>query len=425
MKNCYPFVVNLIRLLPPVVALVLVGTWLGILHLSIAATESQNRMLRAHIAAARLVGPARAGNQAKAAEKPAKDGGPLDWRKLAGVVGEMQKSGGLGDLRTMVHFQQRLQTMTREELVAALDEVATLELPAASGAMLEQLLVTPLIDKDPALVLTRFTARLGGPDEAIHRQLAAALKAYATSDPRKAAAWFDQQVGAGKFDSSALNGRSQTRLQFEGALLGVLVGTDPSAAAGRLAALPDDQRAEAIGNAALDPGAKADLTTFAKLVRSQVPASEQSAAFARQAGQWAAQGGYDGATEYLTSIKFTPDERLACIEQAVMTQVFSTTKKLGAADLDSLREWVGSQAPQVSDSLTANVLCAAALGNRKLDFAQAAELAIHCSQADGDDDVLINFVETWAARGNKEQARELAEKISDAKRRAATLKRLE
>jgi len=418
--------VNLIRLLPPAVALVLVGTWLAIQQLSIAATDSQNRMLREHIAVARLGSPPGSVSSAVAAsDKLAKDSGPLDWRKLAGVVMERQKSGGLGDLRMIVHFQQRLQTMTREELVAALDEITALELPAASRATLEQLLLAPLIDKDPALVLTRFTSRLGDPDEVMNRQLAAALRAYAILSPRQAADWLDQQVAAGKFESAALNGRNQTRLQFEAALLGVLLTADPTTAVARLAALPQDQRAEAIGNAALVQGIKVDLTWYARLVRGQVPPSDQAAAFARQAALWVVQGGYGSVSEYLNAIKFSPDERLACIEQAVTTQIFSSNRKLVAAELDSLREWVNSLAPQETASITAKVLCTAALGTRKLDFSQAAELAIQYSQASGNDDVLIRFVENWAARSNKDEARDLADKITDAKRRADTLKRLE
>jgi len=417
--------VNLIRPLPPAVALVLVGTWLGIQLLAISTMESENGVLRKAIAAARLLAAGGKGGHAKAADKLARDTGPLDWAKLAAVAAEMQKSGGLGDLRTMVHLQQRLRGMTREELVAALDEIAAIELPAASRAALEPLLIGPLLEKDPALVISRFTERLDNHDDAMDRQLAVALKAWAKSDPRHASEWFDQQVAAGKFASAALNGRSQSRLQFEGALLGVLLTSDPSGAAGRLAALPEDQRAEAIGNASLASTTQADLTAFAKLVRSQVPASEQAAAFARQAAQWVAQGGYANVTAYLNAIKFTADERVACIEQAVATQLFSNSNRLATADLDTLREWVGSQAPQLTDSVTGKVLCTAAIGNRKLDFAQAADLAVQYSQASGNDDVLITFVENWAARSNKDEARELAAKISDAKRRAETLKRLE
>jgi hypothetical protein len=35
----------------------------------------------------------------------------------------------MGDMRTMMRFQQRLQAMTQEELVAALDEIGALDLP--------------------------------------------------------------------------------------------------------------------------------------------------------------------------------------------------------------------------------------------------------------------------------------------------------
>jgi hypothetical protein len=292
------------------------------------------------------------------------------------------------------------------------------------------LLIGPLMVKDPALVLARFTDRLGDPDEAMEQQLADALRAWATSDSRKAAAWFDQQIAAGKFDSTALSGKSQKRLQFESALLGVLVTSDPAAAAGRLAALPADQRAEAIGNAPLSAPTKASLTTFSRLVRSQVPEAEQAGAFARQAGQWVAQGGYAQggyakASEYLDVIKITPDERLACVEQAVATQLFSNNRKLVAADLDSLREWVTTQAPQVTASVTGKVLCLAALDAHKLTFAEATGLAVQYRNASGNDEVLASFAENWGARSNKGEARELAAQISDAKRRAEVLKLLE
>jgi hypothetical protein len=415
------------HLLPPAVALVLVGTWLGVQQLSISALQAEIGMLRKHMAAARLVAPAGDAAHAKtaAADTLAQDRGPRDWVKLAGIAAEMQKSAGIGDLRAMVRMQQRLQAMSRDELVAALDELAAAELPAAARALLEPLLVGPLIAQDPALVLARFTDRLGGPDEAMEQQLADALKAWATSDSRKAAAWFDQQIAAGKFDSTALSGKSQQRLQFESALLGVLLTADPAAAAGRLAALPADQRADAIGNAPLSAPTKQNLTTFARLVRSQVPAAEQAGAFARQAGQWAAQGGYGKATEYLDAIKISAEERIACVEQAVATHLFSNNRKLVSADLDSLRAWVTSQAPQVTASVTGKVLCTAALDKDKLTFAEAAELAMQYRKASGNDEVLASFVENWGARSNKEEARDLAAQITDAKRRAEVLKLLE
>lgn len=418
---------NLIRLLPPAVALVLVGAWLGVQYLAMAAMESQNAMLRKHIAAARLGTPGSEAGYAKGAapDKPSAATNPLDWEQLAGHLVEIQKGGGTGDPRTLLRFQQRLQAMGEEEILAALDETAALELPAASRSLLELWLIGALIEKNPELVLTRFMARLGDLDAAMDRLLAAALTAWARQDWRKATAWFDQQISSGRFDSTALDGKSQTRLQFEGALLGVLLASDPAAAAGRLAALPDEQRADAIGNASLRAPTKADLTAFARLVRSHVPAADHAAAFARQAAQWAAQGGYANVTEYLNGIKAGPDERIACIEQAVTTQLFSNNKKLAASDLDKLREWVGVEAPQLTASITGKVLCAAALGNLKLDFAEAAALAVRFSQAGGNDDVLVAFVEDWAVRANKDEARELAGKITDARRRAEILKRLE
>jgi hypothetical protein len=64
-------------------------------------------------------------------------------------------------------------------------------------------------------------------------------------------------------------------------------------------------------------------------------------------------------------------------------------------------------------------------GSRKLDFSEAAELAVQYHDASDNDDVLLSFLNGWGARQNKEQARILAGKISDAKRREEILQNLQ
>lgn len=418
-----------IHFLPPVAALVVAATWLGIQRHSMAVMKHDNLVLQQHLAAARAT--AAIGDLSRAtAEAPdqtARDKRPIDWRKIAGQFADMQ-NGGLRDLRTMMRFQTRIQAMTQQELVAALDEIATLDLPAASRAMLEQMLIGPLIQKDPEFALTRFIDRLQDDHGSVGWQLSHALQEWAKKDVTKASAWFDQQIAAGKFDSKTLDGKSQSRLRFEGNLIGVLLASDPAAAARRLGALPADQRAEALGNSHGwgSPAASAeDQLAMAKLVRDQVPAKDQTQIFGQQASRLVAQGGYAKVTEYLDRIAATPAERDVCVEQAATGKLWSNKDKLAREDLDAMRTWAATQAPDATDRVTGKVLASAMQGNHKLEFAEAAGLAVQYGRASGTDEVLGTFLESWPARNNKEQARALAAQIGDEKRRAQILRNLQ
>lgn len=416
---------KLIRLLPPVVALCVVGTWIGVQRRSLAAVEQENTLLQKHIAAVRsgagAADPARA--KAVAADKTAKDK-RFDWKKIAEQFSEMQRGGGMGDMRTMLRLQQRLQAMSQQELIAALDEIAGLDLPAASRAMLEQLVMGPLSQKDPELALNRFLDRQQDDQHGMMSwQLANAFQEWAKKDPAKAGFWFDAQIAAGKFESKALDGKSQSRMQFDGNLIGVLLASDAGAAARRLAAIPEDQRAAVIRNYAYNLLKEADQVALAKLVREQVPAKEQAALLSQQASRLV-HDGYAKVTEYLARIEATPAERSACVEQSAITKMSSNGKKLAVEDLDAMREWVGSQAPAVTGSVTGKVLANATQGGRQLEFAAAAELAVQYNQSGGSDEVLGTFLESWPAREHKDEARLLAARITDEKRREKILKNL-
>lgn len=419
---------HIIRWLPPAVALLVVGSWMGIQRRSIATMQADNVMLCQQLAAARPAVPDGDSPPAKPAglDQLAKDNkGRTDWKKLAGQLAAMEH-GGMGDLRTMIRLQQRVQAMTRDELVAALDEIAALDLPDASRSMLEQLLIDPLIRQDPELALTRFSHRLQDGPGALAWQLGLAFREWAKKDADQAIRWFDQQIAAGKFASKSLDGRSQARIQFEAMLMGDLLAADPAAAARRLAAMPEDQRAEVMRNGSPSALKEADQLTFAKLVRENVPANEQAQLFSKQASQLAKGGGYDQVTAYLERIAATPAERTACVEQAASSLLIrSNDKPATTADFEALRAWVGSQAPDATERVTGRLLGEATQGNGKMAFSEAGALAVQYSQAGGTDEVLGAFLDSRAARENKEQARVLAEKITDEKRRTAILKSLE
>jgi hypothetical protein len=307
-----------------------------------------------------------------------------------------------------------------------LDEVAALDLPKESREMLEQMLIGPLAEKDPEYALTKFIDRLHDTAGVLSWQLSHAMQQWAKKDPAAAIAWFDRQIAAGKFDSKSLDGKSQPRIQFEGNLISVLLGSDPDAAGRRLGALPEDQRKEVLSRFSYQPLKEEEQFAFAKLVRDQLPEEDQAKALGQQASRMLGNEDYSKVTAFLDRIQATPAERAVCVEQAAEAsiQTISHKKKPTREDLDSMREWVAAQAPGTTDTVTGKVLASAARGGRKMQFSEAADLAVQYHEASGNDDVLSSFLDGWTARQNTEQARVLAEKISDEKRREEILKNL-
>jgi hypothetical protein len=414
-------------LIPPVVALAIAGVWLGSQHRTISTLEQESAILQKAIAA-RTSGSSSDSPRSKPTSpaKAAKDKEPIDWQKIAAQFAEMRQAGGGGDMRTMMRFHQRLQAMSKEELVTALNEIAILDLPAETRNMLEQMILGPLVEKDPELALTQFIDRIQENDGSLSWQLSTAMQQWAKKDPAAAIAWFDQQIAAGKFDSKSLDGKNSARLQFEGNLIHVLLSSDPDAAGQRLAGLPAEQRDEALSQFSRQLLEEKDQLAFANLVRNQVPEKEQARTLAQQASRLVNDEGYSKVTEFLDRIQATPAERTASVERAAENRIQSISfrKKVTREDLDSMREWVTSQAPEKTGAVTGKVLADASQNGRKMEFSEAAELAVQYHDASGNDEVLSAFLDGWPARQNKEQARLLAEKISDPKRREEILENL-
>lgn len=89
-----------------------------------------------------------------------------------------------------------------------------------------------------------------------------------------------------------------------------------------------------------------------------------------------------------------------------------------------MREWVTAQAPESTATLTGTALAYASQYNRKMEFSELADLAVEYNTTAGNDDVLYSFLKESEIFQNKQQARLLAEKIFDPKRREEILKNL-
>lgn len=411
----------------PTFALILVAIWIGSERRSTTLLEKRSSLLKEALAArASGSGTDTAASKPKSPDQLAKEKGPVDWKKVAAQLAEMREAGGMGDMRTYLRLQQKFSAMSKEELVSALDEIATLDMPDESRQMLQQLLLGPLCEKDPEYALTRYFDRVDDQNGMMSWRLASAMRDWAGKDPAAATAWFDQQIAAGKFDSKSLDGESRPRQQFEGALINVLLASDPDAAGRRLGAIPEDQRRDVLMQYQFQSLKEESQLAFAKLIRSQVPADEQADTLAQQASHLGSREGYSKVTEYLDRIEATPTERAKCAEEAAESKLRNQDgKKVTRENLDEMREWVTTQAPEALASITGKSLGTAMQGRQKMEFSEVADLALQYNQISGNDDVLTNFLESWPARENKEQARALAEKITDEKRREEILKDLE
>lgn len=418
-----------IYFIPPVAALILIGAWNAVQLRSISSLENGSAVLRRKVSTAIASGnlpelTITAGRSGKAALSANKQS--HDWKELSARLVDMQNGGGRNDLRAGVNFQQELAGMTKEQMTAALDEIAGLDLSAEARETLESLIMVPLIREDPKLALERFGDRIGSESSAIGWQLSTALRDWAKKDLAGATAWFDRQIAAGKFDSKSLDGRSEERTRFEASLLQSLLSSDPSAASQRLANIPEDQRREVLEQIAFPELGPLDQKNYAELVRQLVPGDERAGSFAHIASELVDESGYGKVSNFLDAVQATPAERAAAASQTAESRMQSLglTGTLTRADVDTLREWLTRQAPGQVDTITGKALAEAAQNQGKFKFAEASQLVIQYQQSTGNDDALVAFLQSYSARSNLDEAIHMADLISDAKRRAAILNQL-
>ena len=404
---------KVLPLLPPVISLILVGGWVTYRRQSISTLEGSSAALQKQwvVAPPQLTRSAAQASTVNAQEPLV---GKKDPLKPSGKV----PTGGKGDLAAM----------SKEELVAALDAIPSLNLSAETRAAREHELLYALEAKDLELSLNRYAALLQGDSRSgMAHRLCTALQEWLEKDPAKATAWADQQIAAGTFDGKSLDGENPTLNMVEGALIGALLRSDPAAAARRLSAVPEDQRAKILAPSSLRYIKEENQLALAMLVRSQTSGGDQTQLIARQVIYMVDDSGYGKVSEYMDRIAATPAERLACIEEAANYGIrqISIRGKVTREDLDKMREWATSQAPGSTESITGKALANSLPTSSQQDFATAAEWVLLYHSTNGNDDVITSFLEGRDSARNKDDARALAGKINDPKVREEFLKKFQ
>ncbi len=418
-----------IHILPPALAIAIAGILVGAQRQKISQLESESILLREHIAAekGRDHLPETAPDSSRPA-RPEAEADEIDWMEIAESFSEMKNGGAVKDMRKTMAFQRRLQKMDKAQLLAALDQIQALELDDEQRAMLESMIIGPLALKDPGLVLNRFSDRISDNQSGtIGWQLSNALGEWAKKDQAAAIAWLDSEIAAGTFDSKSLDGKSRTRLSFESNLVARLISTDPAAAGARVAALPADQRQEILGKFGYQELKDEDHAAYATLVRSQLSGEEVASVFGQQASRLAMRGGLEKVSGFLDRIAATREERVQAAEKAAAGSITGKThqSKVTVEKMDTMREWLGTQAPGSVDEITGKTLGQVVNQNGATKYSEAAALALEYHARSGNDLILSRFLDETRYSGHKEEGRKIAEQISDQNWREHALKRLE
>jgi hypothetical protein len=419
---------KLLHLIPPVVALALVVAWNTAERRAVSSLETESAVLRGKISKALASGSSRTALTAAATNGKTQGASkrPINWKEMAALVAAAQDGGDKAGMRALLDFQQRLSEMSREEMIAALDEIAALGLSDAERLAMEEMIVEALLKQDPQYVLERFVDRIESEPDGIGWQLSTAMGEWAKKDLKAATAWFDRQIAAGKFESRSLDGRSEMRTQFEAALMESMIGSDPASAAARLAELPEDQRREVLQQLPFSDLSPEEQKAYAAMVRELIPEDERAGSFAHIASQLVDDEGYGKVGAFLDAIGATPEERAAAAKQTAESRLSLLANEDGVtrADVDSLREWLTRQAPGETDSIIGKALAEAAQDSDAFGFSEASQLALHYQKISGSDDVLVAFLKSYSARSNLEEARHLADMITDEKLRKQLLRDL-
>ena len=403
--------------IPPLIALIVAGAWTGTKYQALTAVEARNGLMLGKIAAAHSPKTA-------APVKLTKDAGPINWKKLAA-----ENMDGPETAR----FLMRLKSMTEQELIVALDQIANLDCSKDRRTDMESAVIMPLMEIAPEWVLNRFKDHLLDDVNMRRLPLQHVLATWAKMDLVNATAWFDAQIAAGNFKGKQLDMEysSQVRYLFEAALMSVLLTADPAAAVHRLSVTPQTRRQSVISylcsmmtNTPLTEG---HHLAFANLIRNYIPPDLQASMLVAAGPYFPDPEEFPKFNAYLDVINAIPAEKISCAEiySGNVIRMLSNKRKVTLDDLAIMRARFTEISPQAVDVMTAGSLAEAVKGrNSSMMFRQAAELAVKLLEVSGSDAVLATLLEIADFDPpDKILGRELAGKVSDASRRAEILKR--
>lgn len=412
-------------LILPVIALVLSGAWIGTHRQSIHTLDRRSDLLEAAISAhasTAVTGVPTAKLQRTVGQKNGR--ATIDWNAVAVQLASANPPGQLNDMDQFM-FEHRLGDLSKEDLLAGLDQISVLDFPDSVKTSLQETVVLALSQKDPEFTVINLIHRFQGTGT-LQLHIAEAFKKWADHDFTKASGWMDEQIRAGTFDYKSLDGINGLEATLQGTLVRAQLSQPDGDAARRLKQVPEDQRGNFLIHISWPPLNADELAPFAELVRTAVPAASQAKAFSAVICRHSEN--LSDVVSFLDGIKATPEERAVCIGGVAAWKILgiSLNREVTHDDVVGIREWVGQQVPEAVDRFTGQALDEAVKKPGKprgMAFSDVADLALEFISS-GNEEVLAVFLQGESARSNKALARSLADKIIDEVRRAEVMKNL-
>ena len=408
--------------IPPVAALAVAGIWLGSQSRSISSITTENTLLRQRLEAARL-SPESGGAGEGVADGSASTKGKrkkVDWKQIALKLGQ-QRGGDTSDMRAAIELQRILVNLTPEELMAGLEEVSAMDLSAEAKRQMESMLIGLIGEEHPELVIQHFEDRFD--EDGLNWQLPGALHNWAKKDLAAATAWIDRQIAEGKLESKSLDGRSESRIRFEGALIGSLLEVDPAAARARVEDLPEDQRSSLFTQGMFFRIKPANEKAVADLIRGAIGEGKSVHTLGIAGSQLVHQGGYDRVGNFMASVSATPAEREAIVGTSLQNMLHQGAINNGnpTPAFEEGLAWARKEAPESINRIIGSTIADISWrGN----YDDAAKMALKYHEESGNDEVLATFL-SKSGPSQPEKAYELADKIADEGKRAEIKKQLE
>jgi hypothetical protein len=178
-------------------------------------------------------------------EKPTKSVQKVDLiggKQLVKQVAEILNNRYVEDEPALDFFKRQVSLLTREDLVAALDEVAAQNFHVISRYTIYQDLLHALGEIDPELSLNRCGDLWLKGEPNLADCLTGTLREWGMKDPQLAGAWLDQQTATGKYNSKRLDDKDSLRDILEATLIDALLVKNNAVAEVRLKSLSKESR---------------------------------------------------------------------------------------------------------------------------------------------------------------------------------------
>jgi RNA polymerase sigma factor (sigma-70 family) len=232
-------------LIPPVLILIVATSWITYQHQSLATVRSVNaKMEQTLVSVAKQPRTASFVATGLGREKPTNSvqhTSSVGGKKLITEVAKILNNRYTPDDPVWGFFNQQIKSLSKEDLVAALDETAAQKLHITSCDQIEHDLLLALGEIDPELSLIRCDDLLMHGHENIEEIFLSMLGEWCKKEPQQAGAWLDQQIATGKYDSKRLDDKGCLRDQLETKMIDALLVKNNATAKVRLASLSKER----------------------------------------------------------------------------------------------------------------------------------------------------------------------------------------